>query len=228
MTTLAGAEARIFALRDRDHDARRAGAAARPCRPRTSRTGRACRHRGLRRFSGPHRDVPQRASRLQERRARRARRRGDQCPLGPHARGAPATRRRTMRARLSREFEERYGRPIEATDVREVGRRDCGRRRDACSRKCHAGADPQRRRGRRHLCGSLRHARDGDRHHRRHARMGAPGGGDDDRLRHVGHRLRLRGGHRPRARSLRDAGRAARRPRAALRRLHQHARDAAA
>ncbi len=51
--------------------------------------------------------------------------------------------------------------------------------------------------------------------------LGAAGGGDDDRLRHLGDRLRLRGRHRSRAAAARDAGRAARRARAAVRGLDQ-------
>ena len=62
------------------------------------------------------------------------------------------------------------------------------------SRPSHARADRQRRRHRRHVRGSLRHARDRDCHHRADSALGAAGGADDDGLRHLGHRLRLRGG----------------------------------
>ena len=148
---------------------------------------------------GPDRDVPQRASRLQERRARRARRRSHQRPL--RAGRSPCARRRPRHARAALARIRRALRPPARGDGRaRVGGRRHAPARTRCSRTCHAGADPQRRRGRRHLRRGLRHARDGDRHHRRHARLGAPGGGDDDRLRHLGDRLRLRGRHRPRAR----------------------------
>ena len=69
--------------------------------------------------SRPHRDVPQRASRLQERRARRARRRGDQSAPRPDARRAPAAVEGDARRASRAQFEERYGRPLEATEVRE-------------------------------------------------------------------------------------------------------------
>ena len=48
------------------------------------------------------------------------------------------------------------------------------------------------------------------RDHRGDAGVGARGGPLDDRLRHLGHRLQVRGGHRARARRRRDARRAAR------------------
>ena len=51
--------------------------------------------------------------------------------------------------------------------------------------------------------------------------LGAAGGADDDRLRHLGDRLRLRGRHRSRARRQGDAGRPAGRARAAVRGLDQ-------
>ena len=97
----------------------------------------------------------------------------------------------------------------------------------ARSRRCHAGPSRQRGRHRRHLCRGVRHAGDGDRHHRTEPQMGAPCGGLDDRLRHLRHRLRLRGGDRRRAAGLGDARRPARLPRHDLRRQHRGAAEAA-
>ena len=77
----------------------------------------------------------------------------------------------------------------------------------------------QRRRDRRHVRRSLRHERHRRHHHRRHAAVGAPGGRHHDRLRHLGHRLRRRVRHRPRTVARRDARRAPRRARAAVRLL---------
>ena len=53
--------------------------------------------------------------------------------------------------------------------------------------------------------------------HRGDAGVGARGGALDDRVRDVGDRVQVRGGHRARARSRRDPGRAAGRQRAAVR-----------
>ena len=97
------------------------------------------------------------------------------------------------------------------------------RRRARCSRGLPA-ADArmirQRRRHRRHLRRGLPHEGDAPRHHRRHDRPGrAHAAVSDDRLRHLGDRLRLRGRHRARAGAGRDAGRPARRRRPALRRV---------
>ena len=50
--------ARVFVDRDRDHDARGACAAARACRSRASRTGRARRHRRLSPAGRPRGNVP--------------------------------------------------------------------------------------------------------------------------------------------------------------------------
>ena len=136
-----------------------------------------------------------RRARVQGRRTRRARRRGDALPLGPRAcRGARATIGRSSGA-CSDYYDERYGLSADFMAVPEQ-RRSAGRSR---SRRCHARADRQRHTDRRHVRRSLRHARDRDRHHRRQRALGAPGGGHDDRLRHLGDRLRLRGGHRERA-----------------------------
>ena len=80
------------------------------------------------------------------------------------------------------------------------------------SARCHAGPERQRRRHRRHLCRGVRHAGDGARHHRPEPQVGAPGGSHHDRLRHVGDRLRLRGGNRCRSAAVRrrpTGGRAA-------------------
>ena len=92
----------------------------------------------------------------------------------------------------------------------------------------HAATERQRRCDRRHLRGSLRHARDSDRHHRAEPEMGAAGGDLDDGLRHVGHRLRLRGGDRCRTAAIRNARRAARLPRDDLRDEHGRTSEATA
>ena len=57
--------------------------------------------------------------------------------------------------------------------------------------------------------------------------MGARSGAQADRLRHVGHRLQVRGGHRARADAGRDAGRPARRVGAVLHDGHRQPRQAA-
>ena len=67
------------------------------------------------------------------------------------------------------------------------------------SRRCHAGLDQQRRRSRRHFCRGVRHARDRAASSRPTRALGAAGGGDDDRLCHLHHRLR-----RARRRSTRE------------------------
>ena len=90
------------------------------------------------------------------------------------------------------------------------------------SRRCHAGCDQRgERAGRtmsdltlngipvdRHLRGGVRCGRDRHRRHQRHRQVGDDRRDHDDRLRHLGDRLRRRGRHRCRAVAGGDSGRA--------------------
>ena len=96
------------------------------------------------------------------------------------------------------------------------------------SRQSHAGADGQRSRHRRHVRGSVRHARDRDRYHRADRALGGAGGHDDDGLRHLGDRVRLRGGDRERSLAPTNAGRTTRRSRAHVRGLDRGTAEATA
>ena len=118
----------------------------------------------------------------------------------------------SMERRMNAYYDARYGLPSDFMRVPEgaVGRADP-------FGESHARADGQRRHHRRHVRRSLRHARDRDRHHRADRALGGAGGDDDDRLRHFGDRLRLRGGRRKRPFAAADAGRTARRARAHVR-----------
>ena len=89
-------------------------------------------------------------------------------------------------------------------------------------------ADGQRNRHRRHVRGSVRHARDRDRHHRADRTLGGAGGHDDDGLRHLGDRVRLRGGRRERSVAATNAGWTARRARAYVCGLDRGAAEATA
>ena len=101
--------ARIFAQRDRHHDARRAGPSARPARSWASWRRRRRRHRRLRRRRRQGEDVPRGRARVQGRRTRRSRRRGDALSLGPRACRGARTRSGDRSVGCRTTTDDRYG-----------------------------------------------------------------------------------------------------------------------
>ena len=204
---------RVHARGDRDHHARRAGAAARAARQGPPRRGRRRRHHDLRRPRGSRGDVRRAALRHQGR-ARRS------------SRTASCARRRpgrllrvgaeydpSIEPTLEELFEDRYSVQFSSYPVREPWLLEPARTVAAQRDRDEAA----RRRDRGHLRRGVPDVGRARGDHRGDAGLGAGGRALDDRLRHLGDRLQVRGEHRARARPRRDARRAARRQRAAVR-----------
>ena len=219
--------ARILARRDRDHDARRAGPAARPPDRGHLGAGRASpTSRSMPTRADTREDVPRGRAGLQGRRTRRARRRGHALPLGPRATVAAGTRSRRSNAADGRTI------TTSATGCR-PDVHDGAATRDRPAGAVRGGAMPQlirqRRAHRRHLRRSLRHARDRGRSSPPTARAGPR----QAAVTMTGFATSVIGcgceaGIDRELSPQRDAGRPARRPRAAVRGVDQRTAEAAA
>ena len=202
---------RVHAGGDRDHHARRAGAPARAARQGPPRRRRRRRHHDLRRPRRPRGDVRRAAPRHQ---GRALGRRGRRAARG--GRGPPAAGRRGVRPEHRGHAGEAVRGPLQRA-VRELSRARAVAARARAAPSPRSRDEAARSRDRRHVRRGVPDVGRARRDHRGDAGVGARGGALDDRLRHVGDRLQVRGGHRARARSRRDARRAAGRQRAAVR-----------